>query len=160
MLILAVDPGLRKSGYCILRDYKIEKSGVLKISAKATNDDAILQMTGCIHERCKMWEMQGYKFDLLVIEKQYLGKNADSTNKTAIVAGAWICAASPTSLIRVAPATWGAYYHLPKKREDKKIAAINIANNHHQKDWTEDEAEAFLMGLWAWQIVEWWEVPL
>ena len=149
MLILAVDPGLHKSGWCILRDGKVELSGVVSIPQKCIKDDAILAMSTKIYDKCSVWKMEGYVFDLMIIEKQYLGRNADSTSKTAIVAGAWICAATPKRLMRVAPATWGAAFSLPGTREEKKAMAVEIANILYPHAWKEDEAEAFLMAMWG-----------
>ena len=64
--------------------------------------------------------------------------------------------ADPPEVVRVAPGTWrkGLRQHLsvdiPAKRDAAKKAAIEIARQLLGYKLTDDEAEAYLIGYWAW----------
>lgn len=152
MKIIAIDPGLHRSGYALLEGEKLITSGISKIPAHLHGDDA-LSMRALTASRVFsflsfQWLEEGV--DLLVVEDQYLDKNYKAASMVSTVAGIWMGAVRANRILRVYPAVWGASWRLPKKRKERKLASLNIARmllpGHV---WEEDEADAFLIGLHA-----------
>jgi len=152
MIILAVDPSLHASGWCLLEDERPLYWGVCHIPASTTGDDALRALAGQARRIDDLIEGIG-SCDLLAYETQYPGRHAggDSIALVGRAAGIWIGAVQAVRVMGVAPAVWGAAFKLPRERKDRKAASLRTAKILHPVEWEEDSAEAFLIGLWAYR---------
>lgn len=77
MIILGIDPGLRKTGYGFLRksggDFTLIKAGVIKLDTKSSTHDRLFQLFTELNSLVKE-----IKPSCMVIEKVFIGKNARS----------------------------------------------------------------------------------
>jgi len=158
--ILSVDPGLHKPGWALLRvSEELIDAGSLDVPHTGT--EALFALAQQVRLLVAERLSQGSLFlpDLLLFEAQYTPKNKDGTIKSMggsvhVVgqsAGVWVGAITSRYLAEVAPATWGAAFGLGRYiRERKKEAAVAIAKQFYPcREWTDDSADALLMGLWA-----------
>jgi hypothetical protein len=155
MLILAVDPSLHASGWCLLERERPLIWGVCRVPDTKTGDDGLLYLAKqvrtielrCLDE-CKQLPA------LLAYETQYGSPKAgwESISLVGRAAGVWIGGISAGQVLGVKPKVWGAMFELPNYREERKASSLRTAKIiYPPAQWEEDSAEAFLIGLWAYR---------
>lgn len=145
MLTLSVDPSLHSSGWCLLRDETPIDFGVVCVKSRYTGDEALALLAIEVRRLALNRVM-----DALVLEAPYVGKCTKTALTLGKAAGVWIGCVVTRSIQSVSPSVWGAAYTLPKHRDDRKAKALFIAQSLAPRfAWTEDSADAYLLGLYA-----------
>lgn len=153
MMILSVDPG-KKSGWALLQDGVLLESGEIKIK---TMGDLAHRELAAKAANLYIYLLQRHgDVDVFAIENQYVRTNEKVAIDLGQRAGIWIgvcCSQTNTLPLRIYPSEWGKFYKFPKTRKQRKIYAIQLAFAHCPriplKDWTDNAAEAYLMGRYA-----------
>lgn len=150
MIILAIDPSLHASGWCLLDGERPLHFGVCRIRPSVRGDEALCALAEQARRIDDLIDDIG-SCDLLAYETQYPGRHAggDSIALVGRAAGIWIGAVQAERCMGASPSVWGAAFKLPRERKARKAASLRTAKILHPVEWEEDSAEAFLIGLWA-----------
>lgn len=144
-ILLALDSSTKATGVAIFKDGKYVRSGVVRALDKDVNA-RLHEMISKIHE-----VIDKVKPTDVVFEDVRVLKNAHVTVVLQEILGAIIgkCISNGIHYECLSPASWRSIHGLQKpdiKRDEYKILSVNKVKELFNKEVTDDESDAILLG--------------
>lgn len=144
--LIALDNASQNMGLSIYDDGELVYYSLIKFSGPIF-DDRLEKIFRTVVEIF----IENWGADMIVLEDVQYENNYQTYKKLSMLLGSLIVAAKIRNIKYdvVPPVTWRSHYQITGKRENVKLAAINLVKVMYNIDVTDDIAEAILLGRYV-----------